>query len=648
MSVKRRHARAAGVVGATALLTVTLTQVAHGTSAPRHVITGEQPGWATRAADTGPLAPSTAVRARVYLGGPDSAGLARYAAAVSDPHSRSYEHFLTPAQFGVRYGPTAAQKQSVSRWLAGGGLRVTRTTAHYVAVSGRADDMGTVFGTRLDSYKTPMGTLYAPRSAVSVPASVAPAVLTVIGLSSSTVSPVTGTPPGASAPANEGPCSRYWGQRQAASLPPAYGHELSYSLCGYLPAQLRMAYRVARSGLAGAGATIAIVNPGASPTIASDMNTYARRHGEQRLRRGQLTQYLPAGIARSCAGMAGQPEGYGEESLDAEAAHAMAPSADIAIVAADCGNNATDLLDAETRIVDGHLADIVSNSWDLGTEEQVTRPIVTAYEQVFEQAAAEGIGFYFSSGDRGDWSNFTASHQPAVEYPASDPWVTSVGGTSLATGPDGRYRWETGWGSLVAQLGPGGNAWAGLPGRFRGGAGGGRSSLFGQPPYQRGIVPAALGDPRETGRPARVLPDLAADADLNTGMLIGLTTPLAPDATARYTEMVDGGTSLSAPLIAGIQADAQQAMRGKAIGFADPAIYLRYRTCAYHDVTDHPLGSSLPIASAAADRDPATGIITNRAYTFARDSSLGAVPGYDDVTGVGTPAACYLSSYQKR
>ena len=134
----------------------------------------------------------------------------------------------------------------------------------------------------------------------------------------------------------------------------------------------------------------------------------------------------------------------------------MAPGADIAYVGADCGNDPAPLLDALTRIVDRHLADIVSDSWFLGTEAQLTPDIVTAFQQVFEQGAIEGIGFYFSSGDSGDWSAQTPDHQPAVQFPASDPWVTSVGGTSLAVGRDRQYEWETGAGSDLAPLSAGG------------------------------------------------------------------------------------------------------------------------------------------------------------------------------------------------
>lgn len=660
-----RTAAAAAATGLMAALAVPAAAAAAASPPPRQVVTGIRPSWAEPSADRGPAASGTPISARVYLAGQDPAGLARYARQASDPGSPSYRHYLTPAQFARRFGPTSAQLRAVRSWLVGAGLAVTAITDHYVAVRGTAASMRTAFGTPLDSYRTAQGTLRAPRSAVTVPASVAPAVLTVTGLSASSARPgadFTGLATGVAgtgarrhettatspAPVNEGSCSDYWGQKAASTLPHAYGRTLDYDLCGYVPRQLQAAYGVSRSGLTGKGVTIAIVDQGSSPTIVSDVNTYVSRHGGQPLRPGQLTKHLPSDIAKSCAAMNSEPEAFGEESLDVEAAHATAPGADIAYVGADCGDDPAPLLDALTPIVDRHLADIVSDSWFLGTEAQMTPDIVTAFQQVFEQGAIEGIGFYFSSGDSGDWSAQTPDHQPAVQFPASDPWVTSVGGTSLAVGPAGRYEWETGAGTDLASLSAGGKKWTSLPGSFAGGSGGGASTLFAQPFYQRGIVPNTLSHPDSASAAVRVMPDIAADADTSTGMLVGLTTSFTPGGTARYVEGVAGGTSLATPLIAGIQADAQQAQNGVPIGFANPAIYARYGTPAYHDVTDHPLGGRFVIAAVYAERNPVTGVITNLADTFAKDTSLHATPGYDDVTGVGTPTRSYLDSYRAR
>ncbi len=327
-----------------------------------------------------------------------------------------------------------------------------------------------------------------------------------------------------------------------------------------------------------------------------------------------------------------------------EAVHAMAPDANIVYVGAKSndGEGTVQDLDALATVVDRRLATIVSNSWAATASDATTSPgLASAYEQVFEQGAAEGIGFYFAAGDGGEYSGGSAGGQPTLIYPQSDPWVTSVGGTSLAVGPTGQYEWETGWGDGVAGPAAGGKSWADLPGRFVAGSGGGTSTLFRQPSYQRGVVPSALSHARGSAPAMRVVPDIAADADLAMGVLIGETLSPGPGQPPSYVEGPGFGTSVSCPLIAGMQADAQQMAGGMPIGFANPAIYARYGTPAYHDVTDQPLGPGFTPAVAI----PA-GVYGTDPYlvTLGMDLGLAATPGYDDVTGVGTPAPGYFAS----
>ena len=611
----------------------------------RSPLAGARPSWATTSADAGAVPANRTQNLRVYLAGADPAGLAAYATAVSSPGNADYQHYLTPRQYQTRFGPTAAQTSAVESWLVGAGLRITSANWHYIAVSGSGSAVQAAFGTTLRSYRTATGVQQAPASAVSVPTALAPAVLTVSGLTTSAAEPTSDMQfdalPG-SAPINVGTCSEYDGQKAADELPRAYGSTLAWDLCGYEPAQLRSAYGVAGSGLTGRGTTVAIVDDGSAPTLEQDLNTYSQTNGLPRLRPGQFAQNLPSDITASCPA---QPA-Y-EASLDVEAVHTTAPGANLLYVGADCAS-ANDDLDAELRIVDGHLADIVSDSWHFGIEQQLPPDLITAFDRVMEQGAVEGIGFYFASGDNGDWSSATPDHAPAVQYPGSDPWVTSVGGTSLAIDQQGRYEWETGWGTMFTPLSADGSSWAGLPGTFAGGSGGGVSTLFEQPAYQHNVVPKGLSAPNGTGVPMRVIPDIAVDADPSTGMLIGLTVTLAAGAPAQYVEGRAGGTSLATPLIAGIQADAQQAEGGTPLGFADPAIYERYDSPAFRDVTDDPLGPNVPIAMADEARDPGTGATTISADTFGLDQSLAATRGYDDVTGVGTPTGYYLDSYRGR
>ena len=219
---------------------------------------------------------------------------------------------------------------------------------------------------------------------------------------------------------------------------------------------------------------------------------------------------------------------------------------------------------------------LVSNSYgDVG--ENVPLSSIRGQENLHIQAAGEGIGLYFSSGDNGDESASLGSAQP--DFPASSPWVTSVGGTSLGIDKTGQKSFETGWGDVLDQIvsSPRGNVYAAaLPGNLDGGgAGGGQSTLFDQPAYQKGVVPASLAGGK------RVSPDLAALADPYTGFSIGIR-PITDDTTLAAGEFVNetyGGTSLASPITAALSALVQQSTNTR-LGFANPTLYATYRSDA--------------------------------------------------------------------
>ncbi|MCQ4081947.1 S53 family peptidase [Streptomyces sp. RB6PN25] len=610
---------------------------------PRQALANTKPQWATAQADKGAAPASTAVDARVYLAGRNAKGLAAYAQAVSDPHSASYGKYLTPQQAQARFGVTKQQTDEVTSWLKSAGLTVTGVNEHYISVSGDQAAVEKAFNTQLHNYTKGGHVYHAPSSTPSVPASLGGAVLTVTGLDNAPqqVRHDDTLPPPSAVFKNSGPYSTYYGSTIAKNLPSAFGGKAPYVIKGYTGKDLRAAYGAGK--WTGKGVTVAITDAYASPTIAQDASEYAARNGDASYKPGQLTQVLPS--AYNSVSQCQAAGWYGEETLDVEAVHAVAPGAGITYVgSASCNDN--DLIDALTKVVDNHLADIVSNSWG-DVESNETPDIAAAYDQVFQQGAVEGIGFYFSSGDDGD--NVAATGTKQADTPGNSPWATSVGGTSLALGKNDTYEWETGWGTQKSLLSKDGTSWTGFPGPFTSGAGGGTSTMYAQPFYQRGVVPDALS--KANGATAmRVQPDIAAVADPNTGFLVG-QTQTDPDGKQRYSEYRIGGTSLAAPTIAAIQADAQQAQHGVPIGFANPAIYERYGTPAYHDVTDHPLGQGQGIAEVRVDYangyDAAGGLITSL-RTLGTDSSLHATVGYDDVTGVGSPGAGYVTSYARR
>jgi len=626
--------------------------------APRVRLHNTRPSWAvaSRRVDSGTAATGS-VGARVYLAGRDPAGLSAYSAAVSDPASPEYGRYLTAAQVQQRYGPSDGEVDAVQRWLTSAGLQITAVTPQYVAVRGAVAAVQHAFAVRFGKFTGPDGAAArAPEQAASVPASVGHAVLTVTGLdtASATMTPA-GQPGPPKAVFAAGPCSKYFGQKIAKNLPQAHGRHVPWTVCGYTPQQLRRAYGASQAGLTGRGVTVAIVDAYASPTMPADANRYARSVGEPLLRPGQYRQILPGSFGNTAT--CGAPTWLQEESLDVEAVHAMAPDAGIVYVAAsDCNDNS--LLDALAKVVNGHLADVVSAPWT-EIENQTTPASMAAYNQLFQEGAAEGIGFSFASGDCGynDPANAcgagNSSSRPQVEFPASSPGVTAVGGTSLAIGRHGAYQWEAGWGDYSADLNRKGTAWTPhplgtLPGNFLYGAGGGTSTIFRQPSYQVGVVPRSLSTRLPSGKkaaaPMREVPDVAADADPQTGFRYGETETLR-DGNTRFVLSSAGGTSLAAELFAGLEADAAQASAQHTLGFANPLIYRLAGTPAFRDVTGRPR-----IAVAVNNYvNPVTGSgpVYTTLRTFGLDGGgatlLRPAAGYDPVTGVGSPGQAFFA-----
>jgi subtilase family serine protease len=300
-------------------------------------------------------------------------------------------------------------------------------------------------------------------------------------------------------------------------------------------------------------------------------------------------------------------------------------------------------------VVDKHLADVISNSWGeimhTSDDEDLTQTEIAAYEQVFKQAAVEGISINFSAGDCGDSSPTAAATgvncQPdtsraQADWPDSDPWVTSVGGTALGLADKaGKYGFETDMGTLISPLGAGGTSWNPLPGAFYFG-GGGTSEDFTRPWYQAGTVPSSLSHTLMTGAKSksamRVTPDVAMNGDLYTSVLVGFSED------GVYGEGGYGGTSVSSPEWAAVQADAISGQHHP-LGFANPEIYLRSHFGVFHDVVDQ---------AALHNQAPLSNVTPSGHYlvAFGQDTSLNAVPGFDDATGVGSPTANYLRSFR--
>lgn len=588
----------------------------------------------------------------------NQSGLAALVRRVSDPASRSYEHYLTPAQFRARYSPSARSVMVVQTFLRAAGFRVAGVPKNhnFVAVSGTVAEAEAAFATTLKSFNVDDRVAYAPVSAPTIPAALAPYVRRIAGLDTTAISHPLLQHPNASPPAafvNAGPCSTYWGQQTASSTPAAYGAKQPYVPCGYTPQQLRGAYGTAgavSAGISGKGQTVAIIDAYDSPTIEDDTNTYSQRHG---LPPVKITRFASA-IATNTPEIAGpiDPQGWaGEETLDVEAVHAMAPDAAIVYEGADSPFNVS-LTMALNDVIDNRRAQIVSNSYGSASDSDNS----SDDDPAFAQAAATGIGIYFSSGDEGDETKDpNGPGDREVDAPANDPLVTAVGGTSLAVGKRDNYLFETGWGSASSTLTDG--AWApAAPGDWIYGGGGGTSQTYAQPSYQTGIVPSDIagyfaGKPAEADAgdangaihvPGRAVPDVSMVGDPNTGFAEGMTedfsspaTGLSPPDDIHYGEYRIGGTSLSSPLFAGLMALADQAA-GKPHGFANPALYAASRQGAFRDVTS-PRGPRAVVRNDFVNGLDASGGITTSLRSLNQPGTLHVRPGYDDVTGLGSP-----------
>jgi subtilase family serine protease len=293
-------------------------------------------------------------------------------------------------------------------------------------------------------------------------------------------------------------------------------------------------------------------------------------------------------IARSAAPyLAGD-----EEVTDTEMVHAIAPGAslDVVLVPAGAASSTVGIAAAITKVVREGIAlhaAVVSISVSVG-EHLLTRAEAAAMNAALEQAREQDVTVVASSGDYGAVSSHPAGPPVQVSMPASDPLVLGVGGTSLDATLDGTYLGEMAWNAGTEA------------------SGGGYSSIFPRPTYQDG-----------TGRPGatRGVPDVAANADSSTAMAL---------------EYGDGefrpapGTSASAPLWAGVIALADQEA-GHPLGFVNPAIYAIARSPAYH----------------RAFHDVVTGdnsVIWSTGVFVGYDAG----PGWDPVTGWGSPDAQYL------
>lgn len=408
------------------------------------------------------------------------------------------------------------------------------------------------------------------------------------------------------------------------------------------------------AGFKGQGQTIIIVDAFGSETIRHDLRVFNKAFGLPHMCGEENTTASCTGPTFSefqqgntatnplpglnTTGQEDRSAWALEVSLDVEWSHSMAPEANILLVTTPTAETLgvqgfPDFFKAEEDVIDQHRGSVISQSF--ASTEEAFNGGTAALQNLrfaFEAAKANHVTVFASSGDLGSagilktpTKSTTLLPFPAVWWPASDPLVTGVGGTSLCTDPN------------VGSLTPAPTVPVNQPAACRTnptqrevawrGAGGGFSHVFERPTFQDGTVSNSM----------RGVPDVALQADPRTGMLVYITNPgysglLCPPVTAGIPcstgWYVVGGTSSSSPQWAGLIAVANQMNQAKHpgspnLGYINPALYkIASNPATYSkDFFDVTVGNNQAVASVPG---------------------FSAGPGWDAVTGLGTPNAANL------
>lgn len=397
------------------------------------------------------------------------------------------------------------------------------------------------------------------------------------------------------------PPSKFAFAKAPAAFPTPSECVASIGLACYTPQEIRTAYNVP-SKYNGAGQTIVIVDAYGSPTVQSDLHTFDQTFG---LPDPTLNIIYPMGKPAYNPNQHHSETGWAEEtSLDVQWSHAIAPAATIDLVIAP--NNYGNALNvAEQYAVSHHLGNVMSMSFGApegsiaggGNNLQLQQA-----HAIYQQAQAEGMTVFASSGDSGASQGYTYAN---AGYPASDPLVTSVGGTNLFMSDSGQYQSETVWNDGDPSLCPFGCAY----GPF-GATGGAPSQVFATPAFQQGV----------NGMSMRTTSDVSYNASVYTSVLVYLGF-LGGKNNGFY---FFGGTSEGAPQWAAITTLANQAAAEAGhgpVGYLNPKLYAIAQNATeyaadFHDVT-----------------------VGNNAFN---GPGFDAKAGYDLPTGLGSPNVANL------
>jgi subtilase family serine protease len=548
---------------------------------------GVKPTIPSGASTVGALAGSSQIQATVALTPSDPTALAAYAAAVSTPGSPDYHQYLSVAQFAQRFGATPSQIAAVRSSLASRGLTVGSVTANGLSlnISGSATKVGGAFSTSFKRYRLSSGrTVYANTSAPAVASSVAGHIQGIFGLD--TLPQLQPEGLGRAQPST--PHAAQASEPSATAVTAcADARAEATKDTAFTAGQMAAAYgypNLYGQGDVGAGTGVALYE--LEPFDPSDIGAYQSCYGTSAT---VDTTTVDDG--------AGTGAGTGEAALDIEQVIGLAPRASINVYEAP--NTDQGALDNYEAIIANDTEKVISTSWGVCESKEGTAA-AQSENTLFEEAAAQGQTIFAAAGDNGaDDCHRLLRPALAVDDPASQPFVTGVGGTSLSSSPRTEVVWNDG--------------------NNGGATGGGVSTLWPQPSYQAGRVLSQSAISCGAGvTTCREVPDVSADANEDTGMVVfwngSGTVPNQPVGWQAF-----GGTSIAAPMWAALAAlaDASSTCAGTSIGFINPALY----DASAQDFNDVTSGNN------------SLGGVTG--YT--------AQPGYDMTTGLGTPIAGALA-----
>ena len=574
-------------------------------------------GVETRGTYVGAVAAAKRVKLDIVLAPSSPAALQKFVDAVSSPSSRLYHHFLTQRQFSQQFAPRKAVVKEATAWLTQEGFSVVRGSTFVITATGTVSTTASALGVKFDRFKGVSGaTGFVAVGAPMLPRDLAAQVTGIVGLDTLDRPQYLGARP--VGPGGRPPLSLRKPILAAGARPVQAAAALQPSACSdattaagtavYTIDQLSPLYQmnnVQADGQYGAGVTVALPEIGAIST--QDISAFDQCYG-------LTTQPTIVQVGT------GPTQGPEEADLDFEEMATLAPGAAITVYEGPA--TLAGLYDMMDQIVTADKAKVISLS--IGECESAgMSSYASSLETLLEQAAAQGQSVFAASGDSGSEDCFSDSGQGptgtslSVDYPASSPLVTAVGGT-VATG-GGELAWDdcNGTGNITCadQLASAGGV---------GASGGGVSTLYPNGPQGQPVLPGSGG--------ARELPDVSANAGSNSGHGVEVYTDGSWQAFI--------GTSLAAPIWAALVADRDSLCTTPAGDF-NPALYSLYGAngqgygVAFNAVTQgYAPGSGFQPEAGTND------------YTQTNSGAYPVTQGYNMATGIGSPIATGLACSQ--